>query len=127
MLLLDTHVLLWLLSGQEDKFSESALAILRDGKTEVFVSAATVWEIAIKKGLGKLKIPDGLEAALETIRFRILPISLQLAWAITGLPTHHADPIDRMLIAQATLEKLCLVTGDKAIHRYDVRWLDPMG
>lgn len=127
MLLLDTHVLLWLLSGQEEKCSASVLANLRDGKTEVFVSAATVWEMAIKKSLGKLQIPDGLEAVLAESRFRVLSIGLPHAWAVTELPHHHADPFDRMLIAQARVEKLRLVTADKNIQRYEVDWLDPAG
>jgi PIN domain nuclease of toxin-antitoxin system len=75
LMLLDTHVLIWLLSGQEEKLSESALSLLRAGQIEIFVSVATVWEMAIKNSLGKLKVLDGLEAALEESRFRTLPIT----------------------------------------------------
>ena len=118
-LLLDTHVLLWLLSDPE-RLGEAVLAILRGEANDVRVSAATAWEIAIKKQLGKLRAPDDLEAQLVAGHVTVLPITLAHARLAGSLPTHHRDPFDLMLIAQATIEGLTVVTHDPRFEPYDV-------
>jgi len=84
------------------------------------VSVATVWEIEIKRRLGKLVAPDDLPEALSVGGYRPLAISLDHAVLAAGLPSHHRDPFDRMLVAQAMVEGLTIVTGDSRIARYDV-------
>ncbi len=118
-LLLDTHVLLWWLDDPK-LLSKAAQRAIREGGNTVYVSAAVVWEIAIKKALGKLTAPDDLEAPMTASRFLPLPITIPHALAVLTLPDHHRDPFDRMLIAQALHEKLRLVTRDQDIQKYPV-------
>jgi PIN domain nuclease of toxin-antitoxin system len=89
----------------------------------VLVSAATAWEIAIKRALGKLRAPDDLETALQQARFDQIPINVGHALAAGGLPKHHADPFDRMLVAQAKTEGLTIATRDPAFLPYGVALL----
>lgn len=117
-LLLDTHVLLWWLSAQHIR--PKATAAIASADSDVWVSAATVWEMSIKAGLGKLVAPDDLSDQLVHHGFDILPIGLPHALAVRSLPPHHADPFDRMLVAQAQVEDLTLVTRDAIIRRYAV-------
>ena len=117
-LLLDTHVLLWWLADRD--LSADARATIGDPATDVFVSAATAWEISTKKALGKLKAPDDLATQLEANAFTPLPISVDHAIAAGALPRHHDDPFDRMLIAQASLEGLTVVTRDERFAAYEV-------
>lgn len=121
-LLLDTHVLLWALSN-DAKLGGPARDAITDGSTLVFVSAATAWEIAIKKALGKLEAPDTYPEALRRYRFTPLDISSEHALAVEQLPPHHHDPFDRLLVAQAQLEGLTLVTHDARLGAYDVKVL----
>ncbi|MBM3773761.1 MAG: type II toxin-antitoxin system VapC family toxin [Acidobacteria bacterium] len=115
-LLLDTHVLLWWLAASSRLTSKARSAIA--GSPAVYVSAATAWEISIKKRLGKLDAPDDLEAALESSRFQPLPVTIPHALAAGSLALHHEDPFDRMLIAQAQAEGLTLVTRDPRMKMY---------
>lgn len=85
-----------------------------------YVSAATVWEIGIKSALGKLEVPDNLEEALADSSFRPLPVHVSHAIAAGRLPRHHDDPFDRMLVAQASLESLTLLTADARLKDYNV-------
>ena len=119
ILSLDTHVLLWWLAD-DARLSPTARAAISDGKNHVFVSAAAAWEMVIKSTLGKLDIPSNLEAALIANRFEPLPITIPHSLAVANLPHHHNDPFDRLLIAQAKVEGLTLVTGDEQIKKYDV-------
>ncbi len=119
-LLLDTHVLLWWLDDPA-RLSEASRAAIRDGKNAAYVSAATVWEIVIKKALGKLDTPDDLEGVLRTCRFTPLPVTIAHALAVRSLPPHHRDPFDRMLVAQAICDGLTLVTRDPEILLYPVQ------
>lgn len=122
-LLLDTHVLLWWLQGGAALAPEARKAI-SDPDTEVWVSAASAWEISIKSALGRLQgVPDDLPAAISSHAFSGLPISLAHAREAGVLPAHHADPFDRMLVAQARLERLTLCTRDRAMALYKVRRL----
>jgi PIN domain nuclease of toxin-antitoxin system len=118
-LLLDTHVLLWWLENPA-LVSSSARRAIRDGKNQVYVSAAVAWEIAIKKALGKLKAPDDLESVMKANDFVPLPVTIAHALAVGGLPGHHRDPFDRLLIAQALHEGFRLVSRDPEIAKYQV-------
>ena len=113
-LLLDTHVVLWWLQGS-DRLKDSVVVLLKDATNEVFVSAASVWEIAIKQGLGKLEAPDDLLDLIEQSGFEALSISSSHAEQAGRLPLAHKDPFDRTLIAQAQAEGLILVTHNEAI------------
>lgn len=115
-LLLDTHALLWWLAGAP--MADDARAAIADPGTLVAVSAASVWEIGIKRAIGKLQVDGFLEEHLEP--FEPLPISWAHATTAAALPPHHRDPFDRMLVAQAQIENLTLVTSDPAMAAYDV-------
>jgi len=118
-LLLDTHALLWWLDDPR-QLSRQARAVIQDGKNPVYISAAVVWEIAIKKALGKVDAPDNLEEVMEANRFLPLPITIPHAVAMQSLPALHRDPFDRILIAQALHEGFRLVTRDQEIAKYPV-------
>ncbi len=120
-LLLDTHVFIWWLDRKP--ITGSAHAAISDGTSQVFISAVTPWEIAIKKNLGRLNAPDDLSDQLVSHRFVPLDITHAHALAAGSLPLHHRDPFDRFLVAQANLEGLTLVTRDPLFERYDVRVL----
>jgi PIN domain nuclease of toxin-antitoxin system len=121
-LLLDTHVLLWWLDDPA-QISEKAGAAIHDQENAVYVSAATLWEIVIKKGLGKLNAPDNLDEVFRICEFSPLPITVEHALAVRSLPIHHHDPFDRMLVAQAKAEGLTIVTRDSNVLRYSVSHL----
>lgn len=115
-LLLDTHALLWWLGG-DPELSKAARDAISSAENIVFVSAATVWEMSIKKALGKLNTPGNLEEALEANNFLPLAITIRHALAVANLRSIHQDPFDRMLVAQAKLERLTLVTRDMNIQK----------
>lgn len=119
-LLLDTHVFLWAIENHPN-LSAPARSAITDGRNIVFVSAVTAWEIAIKRSIGKLNVPEGnyLEE-LRLHRFMPLDITTVHALAVETLPPYHKDPFDRLLIAQAQIEKLTLVTRDTKIMAYDL-------
>ncbi len=120
-LLLDTHVLLWA-TAQPERLTEPLRHALALPGNTVFVSAASVWEIAIKRALGRIVFPlEDLDTILTRAGFEELPIASAHAIAAGGLPRHHADPFDRMLIAQARVEDLTLASEDSAFGAYDVR------
>lgn len=121
-LLLDTHVLLWWLSD-DDRLPERMRNAVADGDNEVFVSAASAWEMSIKAALGKLTVPDGLREELDRQGFTELPVTVDDGLAAGDLPRHHDDPFDRMLIAQATRRGLHLLSVDRRFSDYDVRLL----
>ncbi len=123
-LLLDTHAFLWAIDDNP-KLSRKARAAIVNGNNMVFVSAATAWEIFIKKGIGKLNVPQGdyLEE-LKLHRFTPLNITTEHALVIDSLPHHHKDPFDRMLVAQAKVENLTLVTHDPKLKAYAVKILE---
>lgn len=117
--LLDTHVLLWWFSN-DPLLSSKARTVISDETNLIFVSSASVWEIIIKKSLGKLKAPDDLEEAFKKNDFKELPMTVQHVLMIGQIPNHHKDPFDRMLIAQAKCEGLTLITADEKLTLYDV-------
>ncbi len=120
--LLDTHALLWTLT-EPRKLSKRARAALEDAQNDVFVSPVSVWEIAVKRALGKLRAPDNLEAGIKDQGFIPLSLTFFHAEQAGALPPHHGDPFDRMLVAQAQAEGLILVTRDARIPLYGVRTL----
>ncbi len=116
-ILLDTHVALWALADSR-QLSKAAREMMKDA-TEVYVSAASVWEIAIKRTLGKIDIEAGTFArAVRDSGFLSLAITDEHAAGVQALPLHHADPFDRMLVAQAIAEPLRLLTADAQIESY---------
>ena len=121
--LLDTHAFLWW-DLDDARLSDTARAIIADADNQIVVSAASVWEVAIKAGKGRLDLPADLDAyvddRLRRYRWVAMPIDQHHAVRAAGLPLIHADPFDRMLIAQAQLESIPIVTADSAITRYDV-------
>ena len=119
-LLLDTHTVLWWLTDPE-KLHRDAFQSIESEQNEVFVSSVSVWEIAVKRALGRLKAPDNLEAAVTDQDFIPLHLTFLHAERAGALPPHHGDPFDRMLIAQAQVEGLILVTRDIRISRYGIR------
>lgn len=124
-LLLDTHALLWwLIDDGDNSLGENAKDAIADSRNQVYVSAATTWEISIKKGLGKLTAPDDMDAIVEDEGFLKLPILLFHGDQAGLLPAHHKDPFDRMLIAQAQAEGLTLVTCDEKILQYNIHTMD---
>ena len=118
-LLLDTHVLLWAL-GDVESLSPAARDALTDSSVPAYVSAASIWEISIKRAVGKLKAPEDLLAQIANASFDALPIDHDHASIAGALPPHHRDPFDRMLVAQAQCERLTIVTRDQRIGAYGV-------
>lgn len=116
---LDTHAFLWWLDDPQ-LLSKAARKAIADGKSTVYVSAAVMWEIAIKKLLGKLDAPDDLEGAMAANRFMPLPVTIPHALAVLSLPHHHRDPFDRLLIAQARHERFKLISRDAHVASYGV-------
>lgn len=121
-LLLDTNVALWLL-GKHARVSKAAVEALEDEQNEIALSAASVLEIAIKRSIGKLTVADGWAAALHRLDFDPLPVTSLHAVAVEGLPWHHRDPFDRLLVAQALVEDRVLVSADPRLAAYGVEVL----
>jgi PIN domain nuclease of toxin-antitoxin system len=116
-LLLDTHVFVWVVTA-DGKLQRAAREAIVSAE-EVYVSAASIWEIAIKARLGKISgDPSELAAAIEGTGFRELPVTARHAAHVATLPMHHADPFDRVLVAQAMLEPLRLLTADAVLAQY---------
>lgn len=121
-LLLDAHVLLWWLAD-DAALGTQARALIADARNEVLVSAATIWELSIKRAKGLLEAPADLETLVADEGFSALSISLFHASQAGALPELHRDPFDRMLVAQAQAEGLELITADALIPQYGVRCL----
>jgi len=121
--LLDTHTFLWWIAN-DPQLSLRARQIMVDSATELFLSVASGWEIAIKSHLGKLRLPPDLQGFVaEQVRvngIQVLPIEMMHVLHVHTLPDHHRDPFDRLLVAQSQLEKMPILTGDAQIGRYAV-------
>jgi PIN domain nuclease of toxin-antitoxin system len=121
--LLDAHALLWW-GTDDDRLSASARTVLADGTNELYVSVASIWELAIKHHKGDLELPREvgvfIDERLRRNRWSSLPIDQRHVIRVAELPTIHRDPFDRMLVAQAQIEGMPIVTTDAAITRYDV-------
>ena len=118
-LLLDSHVLLWALSDVSSLRGGSR-RLIADSNNYVVVSAVSVWELRIKCALGKLSVPDTLEEMTRRSGFVELPVTFDHAKRAAGLPAIHGDPFDRMLVAQAQIEGLEIVTRDRRLREYGV-------
>jgi PIN domain nuclease of toxin-antitoxin system len=122
-LLLDTHTFIWW-DSEPAKLSTQALALCQDPENSLILSVASLWEMQIKLQLGKLRLalPLGqiIESQQQTNQIEILPITMPHVFALGNLPSHHKDPFDRLLIAQAIVEDATLVTGDRMFSEYPV-------
>ncbi|RKX46274.1 MAG: type II toxin-antitoxin system VapC family toxin [Verrucomicrobia bacterium] len=122
--LLDTHAFLWWI-GDDPALSEKARAIISAGENKIYLSAVSVWEIAIKSRLGRLEMTEGLEAFMDRqIRensFQPLPITLTHSAKVLSLSNHHRDPFDQMLVAQSMVEEMPIISIDKMIGTYEVK------
>jgi PIN domain nuclease of toxin-antitoxin system len=122
-LLLDTHAFLWW-NADDPQLSLRARKLIADGGNEIYLSAASAWEIAVKAAKGRLVLPEEpalyVTARMNLHRIQALPVQVNHALRVYNLPPHHADPFDRILVAQAQLESLLLITKDEDIKRYEV-------
>ena len=122
-LLLDSHAFLWWVRD-DPALTRRARTAIADAENECFLSHASVWEMAIKASLGKLKLPTTVERFVvehcEANSFRLLPLTLGHIALVEGLPFHHRDPFDRLLIAQARHERMTLVSRDPSLKAYGV-------
>lgn len=123
-LLLDTNVVVWLLLGDRAAVSARAQEALNADRATIAVSAVSVWEIAVKRSLGKLDIDEGWADALAELDLVSMPVTAAHAVRVEQLPWHHRDPFDRLLIAQAMAEQCSLVSADRRLSCYgaDVIW-----
>jgi len=121
--LLDTHVLLWWLADRQ-RLTAEAREVIRTTRNPVWVSTASVWEMAIKCALGRLRMPGNLPEVLDRNHIALLGIDVRHALAVADLPLHHRDPFDRMIVVQARREGLVVVSRDPWIREYDVETLD---
>ena len=119
--LLDTHVLIWWDEGR--RIAAAARQAIEEADA-VYVSAASAWEVAIKTALGRLRPTRTVEEAASDSGFLELPVTFRHAERVTGLPPHHRDPFDRLLVAQMLVEELTLVTRDPVFVRYGVALIE---
>ena len=121
--LIDTHVFLWW-NTEDAQLSPRARKIISDGKNEIFLSAASAWEIAIKASRGRLVLPEEpalyVASRMSLHRIQSLPIQVSHALRVYDLPLHHADPFDRLLVAQCQMESMPLITKDEEIRKYEL-------
>jgi PIN domain nuclease of toxin-antitoxin system len=120
--MLDTHALIWALEGSA-RLSKTARRAVEDPRNEVLVSAVSAWEIAIKRAMGRLDVPDDLIQAIDEAGFVPRSLGFFEAERLRRLPDHHRDPFDRMLIAHAMEEQCTIVTKDAHIARYAIETL----
>jgi PIN domain nuclease of toxin-antitoxin system len=125
--LLDTHVLIWWIENNR-RLGKRARAIILDDASTVWISAATIWEISIKAAVKRLDVKpafiDALSSEMTRSGFRPLPVAFEHAFAVRTLPLHHGDPFDRMLVAQAKVEELTLMTADPVLRAYGIPTVD---
>jgi len=122
--LLDTHSFLWA-AADEPRLSQEARRVILDLSTDLLFSAVTAWEIAIKFQMGKLRLPSEpgafIREQMSLLRLTELPVGIDHAVGVSELPMHHKDPFDRLLVAQAVVERVPIITGDPQIGRYGVQ------
>jgi PIN domain nuclease of toxin-antitoxin system len=125
-LLLDTHAFVWW-ANEPEKLSSHARECCEDIQNTLFLSVASIWEMQIKLQIGKMKLNTPLRSAIDNQRqtndLRIMEIEMEHVFALDALPRHHKDPFDRMLIAQANIEELFVVTKDEIFSAYPVKLL----
>lgn len=121
--LIDTHALLWYV-GQPDRLSASARSTMDSGRNLLYCSASCVCELAIKRTLGKLRVPDDILDQFGREGFEMLSVTAEHAWRLAELPLgEHRDPFDRLLVAQALVEELPIISSDEQLDRYGVKRL----
>jgi PIN domain nuclease of toxin-antitoxin system len=118
-LLLDSNALFWTLV-EPSRLSPHATREIEDESNEIFVSAVSAWELGVKRAKGKLDMPEDLTSMLAKKNFDHLPVTMPHALAVESLPHQHHDPFDRILIAQAQIENLVLVTSDREMRHYPI-------
>jgi PIN domain nuclease of toxin-antitoxin system len=118
-LLLDTHTVVWA-TTEPERVAPKALGLIESSENEVFVSVVSPWELAIKLSRRRIELPQIFYETLLDGQFSLLPVTIRHTEVIAALPRHHRDPFDRMLVAQAQVEGLTLVTSDREIRRYPV-------
>lgn len=118
--LLDTHVFIWVMEDSK-RLKKHIKNEISNSKNKIFVSVVNIWEISIKKSLKKLRTPFDIEASIKKAGLQIIPIQLTHALKVEKLPLIHRDPFDRILISQALVEDLTLITADKKIWKYKLR------
>lgn len=122
-ILLDTHTFLWYLQESKE-LSAKAAEIIEDSSNAIWLSIASLWEISIKVGLGKLSLQNSfteLKGVLQQLKIEILPIAFSDTERYLNLPLHHRDPFDRILVAQAMNHSLILISRDLAFDAYDIQ------
>jgi PIN domain nuclease of toxin-antitoxin system len=123
--LLDTNVFLWCIGGRKSRLSKTAASAVEDEKTELLLSAVSLWEIAVKAHAGQLDIPMDKSYYVEHMGLlgiqAVLPVEARHIYRLLSLPQHHRDPFDRLLVAQCIVEKLPFVASDVALHSYPVQ------
>jgi len=117
--LVDTHVLLWAMDD-DPQLSQTHRALFEDDDESFFVSIASIWEVSIKQGLGKLSVPDNFLQLIDEGGIKVLEIRADVARQVRHLPQHHGDPFDRMLITQAQIYRFTIMTEDRKFAAYDV-------
>ena len=126
-MLVDTQSWLWMVAAPE-RLSPRARRVLEDSSHTLMLSVASAWEIAIKYGLGKLGLPEPpaafVPSRLASLQMQVLAIELAHVLRVAALPSHHRDPFDRLLVAQAQIENLTILTADPALRAYDVDLMD---
>lgn len=123
--LLDTHTLIWLIEG-DNNLSVNASNIIKDKNNDIWVSIISIWEIAIKRNIGKLNLAmptNDILVELQRINISILPMEAKAVLKVEGLPLHHRDPFDRLLIAQALVDDLTIITRDEKFDVYGAKIL----
>ena len=120
--LLDTHVFLWWLENPSN-LSKEALKTISNNNNIIYISSVTIWEIAIKKSIGKLKTQDNLTEMIEYHNFSVLNINIDHAMEVENLPFHHRDPFDRLLISQSKIEDFTIITRDEIFKQYEIKIL----
>ena len=116
-------MVLWWLAGEPDRISNKAREAIARADSRVVISAVVIWEVAIKRRLGKLRAPSDLLERLEQAGIDLLPINAHHADRVGTLPMHHRDPFDRLLVAQVEIEGFALVTADSNLGRYGIQVL----
>ncbi len=117
--ILDTHVLLWWFEDPQ-KLSSQSRTIIENPKCFIYLSSVVTWEISVKAALGKLDVPDKLFDLIKEGQFHELPVSIAHTQVLRALPSHHSDPFDRLLVAQALAENSTLITRDAMVQKYDI-------
>ena len=121
--LIDTHFFIWSMDKTKN-LSLQIKSLIEDPRNDIFISVASVWEMIIKRSLGKLKLPRDIERGIKSAGFKILAIEISHVLGVEKLPPHHKDPFDRLLVAQAKAVGLIILTDDSKIKKYNVAVLN---